>query len=99
MNTQILNENEKNVLIACKNEIIRETECEYGLYSNIKLNNINQNQLKGYLSQLIQKEFITIYYQEEFTQIYLTEKGCEFLLSISENEIDIKQINHIKENI
>ena len=98
MKTQILNENEKNVLIACKNEIVDCTGCEFGLTSDIKLNDLKPNEIKGYLSQLKKKGFITIFQSDDDTQVSLTILGCDFLLSITQNELEIKEINIIKEN-
>jgi hypothetical protein len=55
-----LNENELKVLNACKDAIIKETECEFGRLAFVKVDCLNDNQLKGYLSQLVQKEYIEI---------------------------------------
>jgi hypothetical protein len=94
-----LNKNEMNVLTAIKNRIVDETGESFAEVQNIKCENISQNQLKGYLSILIQKKLCWICDYNEINTIYLTENGCNVLLESAQSEIEIKQINLIKINL
>ena len=54
-----LNETELKVLNACAQEVINCTNGEFGYTEDIKVEGLSKNQLKGYLSQLVQKSLIT----------------------------------------
>lgn len=98
-----LNQNEIAVLKACMNAIIDFTGCEFGVVNEIKANGISANQLKGYLSQLQSKEYISIYEfsprDKQDNRVKLTVKGCDYLLSTTTNESEIVLINDIKDNL
>ena len=93
-----LNEKELQVLIACKQAIVLCTGCEFGYGEDVTVTGLSKNQIKGYLSQLSQKKFITI--REDFYgQIHFTKNGVDYLLSQTTMESDIEQLNDIRDNI
>ena len=67
----MLNEQEKQVLGSVVLEISLCTSCQFGYAEDVKNSNFTKNQIKGYLSQLLQKGYITIC--EEEGQMNITE--------------------------
>ena len=55
-----LNENEVKVLIAVFDEIMDCTNGEFGYTDDLTVDGLTTNQIKGYLSQLVQKGRISI---------------------------------------
>ena len=73
-----LNEKEKEVLTAVGKAILWETGGEFGHADETKkrLPSLSMNQVKGYLSQLSQKGYLSIC--EETSQLGMTKKGNDF---------------------
>ncbi len=96
-----LNENEFKTLLACLNEIVSCTGCEFGVTENVKVEGLEVNQLKGYLSKLKNKELITIDpgYMDQRGQIHLTHKACDYLLGLPMMQEQFERIDEIKNNI
>jgi predicted transcriptional regulator len=94
-----LNKTEVNILKSCKNEIVQFSGCEFGIVEDIKMGDLSQNQFKGYLSQLVQKSLIKINDEGKYNTFRLTLKGCEFLLGITTEEDEIKQLENIRSEI
>ena len=81
-----LNSNEQDVLEACKQAIIDCTNGEFGYTSDVKVEGLTKNQIKGYLSQLAQKRLIDI--ADDFDgQMHLREESKEFLNEIEDFEL------------
>lgn len=72
-----LNDNEIKVLFACMDAIVGATGCEFGCTDEVSVKGITKSQLKGYLSQLKQKQFIDL--DNEFGQVTMTIAGCQAL--------------------
>ncbi len=99
MENQKLNANEETVLYACVNAIIKYSGCEFSPTSFVKSENITDNQMKGYLSQLNSKGFIKSWEADGNKNVSLTEMGCDYLLNITDDKVEIEQIKDIKKNI
>jgi hypothetical protein len=65
-----LNENERAVLIAVRNAIVEETDNEFCYADSVKVENLSDHQVAGYLSQLSQKNRIYID-SYSFNQCYM----------------------------
>lgn len=81
-NLKGLNEVEIKVLISCVQEIVKCTRCEFGITGDIEVDGLKKNQIKGYLSQLVQKRYIDIFDNGSWAenQVMMTIEGCDFLL-------------------
>lgn len=99
MGTPKLNGQEVSVLQACKKQIVDYTGCEFGCVGRIEKGGLTENQMKGYLSQLVQKGLICIFENDESPCFKLTTEGCDFLLSHTTMESDIEQLNEIRDNL
>ena len=78
-----LNENEIKILNAVKDEIVECTRSEFGISDDVKCEGFTKNQIKGYLSQLVQKKYIVIFTDEDYDgQMFLTDKAGEFIEDI-----------------
>jgi hypothetical protein len=53
------------------------THGEFGYISDIKVIGLHKNQVKGYVSQLIQKKMIGT--DSEFGQLYIKEKAKDYV--------------------
>jgi len=71
----ILNKTEIQILEVCVQTAIKETGGEFGYTEDVKLEGLTNNQIKGYLSQLVQKEMISI---NEWDQIKIKKQAAEF---------------------
>ena len=70
-----LNDIELKVLKAVADNIIHETNGQFGYSDQVRVDGLTVNQIKGYLSQLVQKGMIRIW--EEDGQTNILEKGIE----------------------
>lgn len=95
-----LNQTEVQVLTSCLNEIVRATGCEFGVVKYMNNEGLSENQIKGYLSQLLQKGMILISKKSCYSDstFSLTLEGCNYLLSINTDEEIIEKIKDIKDN-
>ena len=96
--TTQLNQTETKVLTSCLNEIVRATGCEFGVVKYMNREGLSENQIKGYLPQLLQKGFIVISNKSSFNDstFRLTSAGCNYLLSINTDEKVIENIRDIE---
>jgi hypothetical protein len=65
-----LNENERKVLIAIRNAIVKETDNEFCYADEVNVENMSKHQIAGYLSQLSKKKRIYID-SYSFNQCYM----------------------------
>ena len=78
-----LNDIELKVLKAVADNILLTTDGDFGYSDQIKVEGLTSNQIKGYLSQLVQKDMIFIYGSDKQTK--MNEIG---LISINYNVDD-----------
>lgn len=73
-----LNENEIKVLQAVKLAIVKCTGNEFCYADEIQSDKFTTNQIKGYLSQLLQKQYISII-PDKFRQMFFTKKASQYI--------------------
>ena len=96
MKNVTLNENEKQVLMACMNEIVHCTGCEFGCSTDVIVDDMTKNQIKGYLSVLQTKKLITTWNNEDKTNNFsFTKEGCKALFNTELTDDQIEKLNDI----
>jgi predicted transcriptional regulator len=75
-----LNEKEFQVLTACAKEVINCSGVSFGMLDMVEVDGINVKQMKGYISQLTQKGYITLCGSKDNRTVSLTDTGVELLL-------------------
>lgn len=83
-----LNTVELEVLKACENEVISCTGSEFGYTEDVKVSGMRTQQLKGYLSQLVQKGCITSPDREYSGQFKMKQLGSD-LLGYDKDRFDV----------
>lgn len=87
MTTQItLNENEITVLKAVAAEIIHCTNGEFGYFSDVRVEGMSKQTLKGYFSQLVQKGMCCVS-DDSFRTVNISKAGVE-AIGANENDYD-----------